>query len=160
MKSIIVEGPDNTGKSTLAQRLSSHFGVPLFRAGPAPSGFSMVRTCCDYQFGWMMQRACVFDRITPISHSCYHQLDTLEAQYLAGTLEVMLNRCIVIYCNTIFGMTRDTYETDQDDLLVKSQQTIVTDAYKTMMRNIVKPHVIFHGQDYNSVIANIRRIDQ
>jgi hypothetical protein len=83
--SIILEGYDGAGKSTLANQLSKTLKMPVFHAGPKVSTDVEAMECCRDQMMEMTERR-IMDRVTPISRLCYqvglsdlHSYDLLEA---------------------------------------------------------------------------------
>ena len=68
--SIIVEGADASGKSTLVTKLSEHYGIYAFRAGPKPVDREHAEVCMIYQCAWLKKYPCVWDRFTGISNTC------------------------------------------------------------------------------------------
>lgn len=90
---IILEGADNSGKSTLAQK----FGLEVKHPGPRPKTWSEENNCLEGQL-----RDCglnmVMDRVTCISSQVYTRklFDKRYMNYLDRM--VYTTGCVVIYC--------------------------------------------------------------
>ena len=98
---IIIEGMDNSGKSTLA----ASFGLEIVHPGPRPSTWQDVLKCLDNQLA-MCHRPIVMDRVTSISQPCYTgKYDPIYAQYLNGMLSTQ--NCVLIYCRPPIQVIRD-----------------------------------------------------
>ena len=152
-RSIVIEGPDNSGKSTLAKNLSKILKFPIIKAGPPPKSNSLILTCCDLQYFWMLDRPCIFDRITPISHQCYNDLDEQCINYLNSKLYDMRPMFILIYCNVKFNFTQENYESDNDKKIVEDRYEKVIEKYrKIMLTN--RAEIIFSGK-IDSVINDL-----
>lgn len=156
-KSIIVEGLDNTGKSTLCQYLSDHLKLPLFRAGPPPLNEDLIKVCCEYQLGWMYSRPCIFDRVTPVSTHCYNPSMSHMCDYFLNSLSAMRSLSIFIYCSKEFSETFDSYETPED--IVKARRAKVGALYRyEMLMNYEPPDIVFNGQSPDEIIRTIERL--
>jgi hypothetical protein len=143
-KSLVLEGPDNSGKSTLARALSAKFKMPIIQAGPPPRRLDHLKTCCEYQVSWMMDRGCIFDRVTPISHQCYHDVEPFIKAYLDEKILEMREYCWVIYCPARFDFTSEIYESEQEKELVIRNESLVADKYSFLMQRHV-PDFVFLG---------------
>lgn len=90
---IILEGFDNSGKSTLAQE----FKLEIVHPGPAPRTSSEERSCLEAQLH-DARLPIVMDRVTCISSQIYKNklLDSYYMDYLNRMLDTP--GCILIYC--------------------------------------------------------------
>jgi hypothetical protein len=90
---IILEGMDNSGKSTLAKK----FGLEIVHPGPRPKTWGEEQNCLDNQL-----RECrnpiVMDRVTCISSQVYkgRLFDHAYMSYLDRM--VFTKCCVIIYC--------------------------------------------------------------
>lgn len=114
---IIVEGFDNSGKSTLA----ASFGLEIVHPGPRPATWQDTLKCMDDQLA-TCGRNLVMDRVTPISQPCYTgKYDPIYAQYLNGMLSTQ--HCVLIYCrppiNIIMDFSRHQVKSYDDEVKVK-----------------------------------------
>lgn len=98
-RSIIIEGPDASGKSTLATRLGEHYGLYVFRAGPRPVDKEHAEVCMIYQTAWLSKTQCIWDRVTPISNACnMPPLDEADTLMHAHYLKTMMQYAVIIIC--------------------------------------------------------------
>jgi hypothetical protein len=67
---IIVEGPDNSGKSTLCQLLHEKLCMPVLHAGGPNATNDVALKCCKEQQEFLLNNA-ILDRVTPISRQIY-----------------------------------------------------------------------------------------
>lgn len=71
---VILEGADNSGKSTLAKRLSKDLGIDAVHPGGPPKNIIEVIARCEEQsavFGLSTEVDVIFDRVTCISDLIY-----------------------------------------------------------------------------------------
>ena len=136
---IVLEGFDNSGKSTLAGALP----FPVVHPGPRPKT-SEEETSCLTKQQFMANHKLVMDRITCISTACYtHKVQPYmrHAQAMAGT-----RHCAIVYCRPPLEVIQDfsrhiakSYdEADQLERLHRSAATIVGN-YDAFMRYV--PHL-------------------
>jgi len=94
---IIVEGPDNSGKTTLCKLLSKELHMPVFHAGGPPASNDIALKLCREQMEFLSHNV-ILDRVTPISRQVYE--NRFADPDLTDHLKRMLNApmCTVIYC--------------------------------------------------------------
>ena len=68
--SIVVEGFDGCGKSTLVKALSEKLDLPVHHPGGPARGAVHARECAIQQLN-LARQGVILDRITPISRLCY-----------------------------------------------------------------------------------------
>jgi len=100
---VILEGPDNAGKTSLANRVREALGtrVRYFHPGGRPDGFQGELDCMKQQARLMKQEdVLIIDRVTAISQQVYSPSDDSEANYWRqqGLLELLSYKPVVIYC--------------------------------------------------------------
>lgn len=99
---IILEGPDNAGKSTLGNKLSVDLGIDLVHPGGPPKNIVEVINRCQEQsnvFNMSTAVDVMFDRITCISDQIYRGRPEFDNVFIA--YQNHLRSCknvIVIYC--------------------------------------------------------------
>ena len=101
MKSIILEGIDGTGKSTLALALAEKLGFAIVHAGGPPGSDSEAIRCCVSQQDYIDSGDWILDRVTPISRQCYElHIGDDHRMELQTSLKRMLDDVVVIWCDT------------------------------------------------------------
>lgn len=124
-RSIILEGPDGTGKTTLGKKLAEDFGIPYYYAGGPPDRTDeAIAAKCQENID-RTTFVCVQDRVSLISEMCYRgvmdpefvaQSAVLVSAFLAKALE---NRPILIFCLADDGLERATTEDFEADDFTK-----------------------------------------
>lgn len=70
MRSVIIEGYDGCGKSTLATYLSNNMGLPVYLAGPKPKNlWEIIKRI--FEQNKALNDGVIMDRCTPISEAIY-----------------------------------------------------------------------------------------
>lgn len=99
---VVLEGADNSGKSTLAQRLSKDLGIDVVHPGGPPKNIVEVIARCNEQsqvFQLSTEVDFIFDRITCISDLIYRSRPEFDRVFgiFQGQLKSMKN-VVIIYC--------------------------------------------------------------
>lgn len=97
---IILEGPDNAGKTTLANKIKDRLGeeVEYRHPGGAPDSVDQEKECVEQQLNWLKAPRIILDRITPISQSVYNY-DKYLREFRAESLRrYMQFKPLIIYC--------------------------------------------------------------
>lgn len=127
--SIIVEGPDASGKSTLVTKLSEHYGIYSFRAGPKPVDREHAEICMIYQCSWLTKYPCVWDRFTGISNTCnLPPLEEDDVPIHAHYTKVAMQNSVIVICTAqnLEEHEPAVYETEKDiEAMRKENQTVV-----------------------------------
>lgn len=139
---IIVEGYDNSGKSTLA----ASFGLDVAHPGPRPKSFAEELKCLEEQL-----RECrlptVMDRVTAISTPAYTgRYEDRYREYLLKMLDT--KHCVLIYCRppieVIKNFSRHIAK-GYDDLKqlewLERNADLVVGRYDAMMHTV--PHMVY-----------------
>lgn len=154
---IVVEGADNSGKSTLGKSI----GLAYHSAGPAPSDSAELVRCLKEQRARASQ-PCVQDRLTCISQQVYS--DAPESSLLQNDLEelVELPFVVIVYCRpperTLMDLSTHcvkSYDTEENMERLVRRQLEYIQRYDELMNKI--PHVVYDWTDYDdSERANFR----
>lgn len=131
-QSIIIEGPDSSGKSTLATKLGLYYGMYVFRAGPKPVGYQHALICMTYQNSWITRTSCIWDRLTAISNQCNLPKPSFPAQKNYDlAIKTIRQYGIIVMCTAqnLEAHKLESYETEEDFIGVKEEHTIVTNNY-------------------------------
>lgn len=148
---IILEGFDESGKSTLANKLAGRLGIKVVHPGPKPIDLNDAKAMASRQFGLMsfaQHVDLILDRVTCISSHCYMMgitnefkseqaaIDVLESQ---GHIKVI--RC-VSYPTELKQTENDT--TDSQIYADKNRESIIQN-YINLFGNI--GHCVYDYKD-------------
>jgi hypothetical protein len=158
-RSIIVEGADASGKSTLATKLGEHYGIYTFRAGPKPVDSEHSEICMIYQCAWLRKTSCVWDRFTGISNICnlpaIHNKDIPMHGHYAN---LAMEHAAIVICTgqNLDGHRQESYESDEDLDRMIMETAQVSDNYKRLAHDL--PNVIrydFKVRSYESLLEEL-----
>jgi hypothetical protein len=137
---IILEGFDNSGKSTLASKL----GFEILHPGPRPKDWVEEHDCLMTQKIRAHLRL-VMDRVTCISTPCYTGEDWPRFKVWASKM-IDTPHCVVVYCRPPLEVIKDfdkhvvkTYDEANQVKWLKDNADRIVDNYDTMMQGI--PHM-------------------
>jgi len=159
--SIIVEGADASGKSTLVNNLSRHYGIYPFRAGPKPVDREHAEICMIYQTAWLTKTPCVWDRFTGISNVC--NLPEIEDQndlvMHAHYVRAVMDKAVIVICTAenLDNHEKAVYESEEDEKRMLRESQIVRNNYIRMAHDL--PGVISYDFKVMKFKSLIRRID-
>lgn len=152
---IILEGPDNAGKTTLANGIKHLLGprVDYFHPGGKPDDLDAESMCIEEQLEALDNNpAIIMDRCTPISQRVYNPDPQLE-----GWREHMWGRYValdvtVIYCrpstDKLLRVQDLTWRADESEehkqKIITNQHTFV-ERYDALMQRI--PNVCYDYED-------------
>ena len=97
---ILLEGPDNAGKTSLAMRLVEALGdkkVRYFHPGGRPETLQDEINCLNEQYSVLKENQCILDRCTAISQQVYNP-DGMDHTRQQAMLSMMAMAPTVIYC--------------------------------------------------------------
>lgn len=141
---VILEGMDNSGKSTLAKK----FGLEVVHPGPRPRTWGEEQRCLEDQL-----RDCrlpiVMDRVTCISSQVYMG-KVLDKQYMSYLDRmVCTHNCVIIYCRpptrTILHMDSHEakpYDTAEHLANIKLNANHYIEAYDKLFKST--PHLVYN----------------
>lgn len=142
---IVVEGFDNSGKSTLINKLAKTFKLDIHWAGGPPKNHVIALSDSTTQ---LSMEDIIHDRITPISRQCYESPEAIKPEmiFLPGILKNFI-RCKskFIYC-TGKGIEHMLSECDSDDHLtyITENEVVIKLRYEHLFESI--PHIKY---DFN-----------
>lgn len=140
---IILEGMDNSGKSTLAKK----FGLEVVHPGPAPRTYQDEQRCLDEQ-NQSARLPIVMDRVTCISSQVYKGkvFDNRYMDYLRQMVETP--HCIIVYCRppdrVVLNMDlheAKPYDTAEHLAKIKVNASSFLRAYDKIMQHV--PHMLY-----------------
>jgi thymidylate kinase len=99
---IILEGPDNAGKTTLARLVTANIGhrIRYFHPGGRPKTLQDELSCMKQQERLLGEDNILIDRVTAISQQVYSPSDDSEINYWRsqGLEHLLQQNPVVIYC--------------------------------------------------------------
>jgi sigma54-dependent transcription regulator len=142
---IVLEGPDNSGKSTLAQRLYDATGWPIIHAGGPPKTADEVRERLIKDFSLMQQKV-IMDRSFILSDMIYAPILRGSASFdprphirMVQQLDLHCRDFCLVFCdapdNTLFDYTHHIvkpHETEMHVAKMKKNAKQLADSYRTM----------------------------
>lgn len=140
---IILEGMDNSGKSTLAAK----FGLEIVHPGPAPMSYDEEQAFLESQLR-DARLPIVMDRVTCISSQVYSG-KLFDDRYM-GFLNKMLDtpHCVLVYCrppdkNVLDFDTHNvkTHDTPEHLARVKANASKYLESYDRLMYKL--PHMLY-----------------
>lgn len=148
---IILEGADNSGKSTLADKFSK-MGLRVHPAGPAPKGKQEELDCLRTQYHLASQDGCVLDRVTCISQQIYadRMFDKVLSTALMQIME--LPSTVLVYCRPPNRVLMDmsthkvkTYDTEEHLQKIIENQHKYIERYDSLMSTL--PAIVYDWTD-------------
>lgn len=135
---IIIEGPDNAGKSTLAEKLSKALNIPVIHSVRPEKGWKEKDVL--YHSTWQLRpQEAILDRVYAISEYVYGRVirgKTALGELHSEALFDLYNRpYLIIYCRPDDNVILDNKGRDQMDGVIQHHQTII-DEYDVLMEEI------------------------
>lgn len=155
---IILEGFDNSGKSTL----SKQFDLEVKHPGPAPQSYVEELDCLRKQLCLASQHI-VHDRVTCISSQVYD--GRLNDPWLSSWLNAMINvpKCVLVYCRPPLDVILDfsnheVKEYDSPGHLEKIRRNAyeMVMRYDALINNV--PHIKFDWTNPQVSLSEIKNI--
>ena len=151
---IIVEGFDNSGKSTLARSL----GFEVLHPGPRPKSLGEEYDCFVKQLD-QARKPVVMDRVTCISTPCYTSKDWQNYAHWVRRMTEMPH-CVIIYCRPPIEAIKDFSrhickgydEAKHVQWLIDNAERVV-DNYDLYMSQV--PHMKYDYTDPNRVVIQM-----
>lgn len=152
---IIVEGPDNSGKSTLAKELSELLGYTVSHPGGSPKTIDAATACCADQQSRLEHAESlklIMDRVTCISDLAYqdrnHDLYNLYQRQMIAS-----NGVVLVYCRppkrvirSFKGTGIKPHKSAEEVKFARSNIKRIIDSYDSIMQHL--PHFVYdHTQD-------------
>jgi cytidylate kinase len=152
---IILEGPDGSGKSSLAKQLSIDLNMKTFWSAGPPGNIYKVKNCCNQQYD--MQNH-IFDRVTCISEQCYNiPISSIRKQLLNYHLMRMMEDSILIYCTALVEESDDGLRNEKHDKMVKDNFEEIKLRYKNIMFNIKHIKYNFQTMKYEDLLCMVKQ---
>jgi len=151
--SVVLEGPDNSGKTSLARALCSAVqDCEYFHAGGPPADLEAEIRCLAHQDHLVARRVLVVDRCTSISQSVYNPNEYLDPWRKEFRSRMITAGAVVVYCRPGTDWLLRTQdlswrENEPDELkqkIVRNQHTYV-ERYDQLMSQV--QHLSYDFQD-------------
>lgn len=157
---IILEGPDNAGKTTLAKALiaacvDAGTSVSYCHPGGKPESDGAERQCIGMQIEWLSnQMPTIVDRVTPISQSIYNpSADDATLTWRVEGLHMMTRLATIVYCRPSTDRLLRTQdltwrpgETEEHKQKIISRQHEFVEKYDQMMAGLDCIHYDFEDK--------------
>lgn len=158
---IILEGPDNAGKTTLASRIMKAApGVEYHHPGGKPDNWDHEKACILEQLGWLDSESIIVDRITSISQQVYNPDLRYEQMRDEALQQMMLKKPVIIYCrpstDRLMRFNDFTWregESEEHKQKIIRNQHIFIERYDKIMRNVPCISYDFDDQANANVIT-------
>lgn len=156
---IVLEGMDNSGKSTLAQL----FGLEVVHPGPAPKSTEEELNCLKDQNQLAGANNIVHDRVTCISSQVYKNkvsdpryMSYLRSMYAAPG-------CVIVYCRPPDNLILDfsnhatkAYDTAEGLQLLADNAGQYLRSYDRLMYNV--PHLLYNYSISNNIVEQAKSL--
>ena len=130
-RSVILEGPDGCGKSTLAEFLSRHLRVPVKTAGPKPKNLLHEIKNIREQIYWL-KKGCILDRCTTVCQAVYRNKP--ESLIYNSVLDYMSTKAKIVFCITDTPKhERKEYDTDEHLEYIESNRQQIYENYMRIL---------------------------
>lgn len=139
---LILEGPDNSGKSTLAAKLKRDLGVRVVHSIRPPQDWThkMVYEHCLKQIAPQTE-SCILDRVTCISEAIYGPIcrgeSALGNYQTEALLDLWSRPYTVIYCRPDDDVILDNQGREQMPGVLENHKRII-EAYDRLMYDLAR----------------------
>lgn len=150
---IVIEGPDNAGKTTLAKELMQlNSRLEYFHAGSAPKDLIHEQMCIDQQFEQFVLPHVIGDRATCISQQVYQEGRLFEHKLLGDIDRLVMIGCIIVYCRPSTDRLmavqsfqwRDEETEAHKQKIIRNQHTFIL-RYDELMTRV--PHIAYNFEE-------------
>jgi hypothetical protein len=156
---IVLEGMDNSGKSTLAQL----FELEVVHPGPAPKSTEEELNCLKDQNLLAGANNIVHDRVTCISSQVYKN-KVFDPRYMSYLRSMQAAPgCVIVYCRPPDDLVLDfnnhkrkDYDTDEAIQLLADNATQYLRSYDRLMYNV--PHLLYNYTISNNIVEQAKSL--
>lgn len=162
MKSIIIEGFDGCGKSTLARQLGQYFNMGVHTIGGRPKNDDIAFEMSTYQLGIAQHSRVIFDRVTCISRMCYEEnIKNSHLLDLQEHMDFLANRCIVVWATVPKNMEMHEIKPYDDEAhlrYIDNNAARIKENYLQIMDSLNHIHYDFTEMTINELIEEINNV--
>lgn len=161
---IVIEGPQNSGKTTLANRLSTVFDLPVYFPMKDALSKELIKESCNFVLD--NHNKYIFDRVPFISEPIYCLLRhegnlLLEEKELYKKFDALMP--VMIYCRP-----PDNYILDQKKLGIKDYDTpkyikevmikhgVILNLYDKVMNTLPNIRYDYTGDGFDNLVEKIK----
>lgn len=150
---IILEGADNSGKTTLGKDLlQQNPRLEYFHSGSAPRDEEHENMCLLQQYEKAIQPHIIVDRVTCISQQVYKKNRLFEPKLMAQLDAILMAGALIVYCrpstDRLMAVEHFTWrdeETEEYKQQVIANQHQYIEKYDQLMMKV--PHITYDFQD-------------
>jgi len=156
-KSIILEGPNGGGKSTLSKMLAKDLGLPTYHSGPNPGDTNAAIKACQQQFERIMG-GYIIDRVTPISRPIYDHdvIPKYEIETFELYLDSMMKYAVIIHCDGRGLFTAKDYYPEGHFNSINKNKEEIQRLYFEMFKTIHHIHYNWKDDSYDKLLEKIK----
>lgn len=147
---IIIEGCDNSGKSTLAARLAKDLGVPVIHS-TRPDLNSKPEELLKHSQSQLIPAAVILDRIFAISEYVYGRVlrggSLLKDKQVDALMDLHYRKHLIIYCRPKDATIRDNRGRDQMDGVLDHMPQLIAE-YDYLMSELDRTGATIIEYDY------------
>lgn len=151
---LILEGPDNAGKTTLGRKLVEHSDglISIHHPGGKPASIADEVTCYEGQLALLGGNNNILDRVTPISQQVYNPDPMLYEMRAEMLVNFAAWKPLIVYCrpSTDRLLRTDDFSWRQDETeehkqkIIRNQHTFI-ERYDRIFAKI--PHLPYDYED-------------
>jgi energy-coupling factor transporter ATP-binding protein EcfA2 len=155
-KTIVLEGPDDSGKSTLARALQEHIGCRIITIDDRPKTLRDAIYYCE-EFVNRRQSGDIMDRATPISELIYRSIfgePLLSPADLVMVLNVCKNDMVFIHCRPAvpnIPMPKHDYDTIEYVEQLRKSSLVIREAYAFLFAKMAHEGFTVIEYDYQNM---------
>lgn len=170
--SIIVEGMDGTGKSTLIKHLAHRYGLTIVESGGPPKDLPDLINWCRLQYAHIKLGGVIMDRVSSISQPCYNDdIDSWTIDFLVDQMYHLLGfkHTRLIYCRppTDVILSLENHEIksrDSKELIdyIENNADKILDKYDSTMERLALMGMSYSEYDYTdkeSMVCLLESLD-
>lgn len=161
---IIIEGPDNGGKTTLANTLlAEQAGLIYHHPGGRPADAAAEAKCLHEQMTMVMRHdKLLMDRCTAISQQVYSPHAVRDPERKAHLKNLIDEGVLFVYCRpgTDWLMSFEHFtwregETEEFKQEIIAKQHVFIERYDELMRTVPHIHFDYRGDEASAIIKHI-----
>lgn len=156
IKTIVLEGPDDSGKSTLAFALQEHLGCNIVTIGDKPKTLRDAIFFCE-EYIRMRKSGDIMDRCTPISELIYRGIfgnALLTPADLVLCLQACKNDVVFVHCRPAvpnMPVVKHDYDTIEYVEQLRKAQALIRESYALLFAKMTLEGFTVIEYDYQNM---------